>query len=344
MKKLLLIGNNTIHTAGFLEMAGSLVDEVMVLTNRETGHIRWEKMQTVDLSVRKIHSIPSSIRKIRSVIKAFDPDVIHVQQAGTEAWLAVKANNGMKPLVVSALGSDILLTPGKGRLFRKMTKEILKKAEVIICDSAYVAYVIHSLAGDGCCPRVEIIHPGTELPKDLPEKEKMIYSNRMHHDLYRIDQIIRAFADFCKAREKESWKLVIAGSGPQTVTLKGLTDKLKMDGKVEFTGWVDRQKNMDFYRRAMIYVSNPVSDATSVGLLEAMAAGCVPVLSNLPANHEWVIDGYNGVICEHICGTSFRKALSLDGRKISRINREILAGKADKHKNREKYLAIYRAL
>ena len=39
-----------------------------------------------------------------------------------------------------------------------------------------------------------------------------------------------------------------------------------------------------------------MSDSVSVSLLEAMAHGCIPLLSDLPANREWVGDGDNGLV------------------------------------------------
>jgi L-malate glycosyltransferase len=45
---------------------------------------------------------------------------------------------------------------------------------------------------------------------------------------------------------------------------------------------------------AEVFVSVPSSDATSVALLQAMAAGCFPIVSDLPAQRELVEDGVNG--------------------------------------------------
>ena len=45
---------------------------------------------------------------------------------------------------------------------------------------------------------------------------------------------------------------------------------------------------MDELRRATIYLSASLSDSTSVSLLEAMALGAYPVLSDIPANREWI--------------------------------------------------------
>jgi glycosyltransferase involved in cell wall biosynthesis len=48
--------------------------------------------------------------------------------------------------------------------------------------------------------------------------------------------------------------------------------------------------------KAAIYVSVPSSDGTSVTLLEAMAAGAYPVVSDLPGNREWVDPGGGTVV------------------------------------------------
>ena len=40
----------------------------------------------------------------------------------------------------------------------------------------------------------------------------------------------------------------------------------------------------------------PRSDSVSVSVLEAMGHGCIPLLSDLPANRELVRDGVNGLV------------------------------------------------
>ena len=53
---------------------------------------------------------------------------------------------------------------------------------------------------------------------------------------------------------------------------------------------------MSWYARARWYASLPTSDSVSVSVLEALAHGCIPLLSDLPANHELVRHGVNGWI------------------------------------------------
>jgi glycosyltransferase involved in cell wall biosynthesis len=49
-------------------------------------------------------------------------------------------------------------------------------------------------------------------------------------------------------------------------------------------------------RAADLYLALTLSDSTSVSLLEAMACGALPIVSDLPANREWVQSHRNGIL------------------------------------------------
>jgi glycosyltransferase involved in cell wall biosynthesis len=77
----------------------------------------------------------------------------------------------------------------------------------------------------------------------------------------------------------------------------GLTVGRVDEGRqVEFAGHLSAEAQSAWYARAQWWVSLPQSDSVAVSLLEAMAHGCIPLLSDLPANREWVRDGENGLI------------------------------------------------
>jgi glycosyltransferase involved in cell wall biosynthesis len=65
---------------------------------------------------------------------------------------------------------------------------------------------------------------------------------------------------------------------------------------VQFVGRLDAASQAGWYDRARWYLSLPTSDSVSVSVLEAMAHGCVPIVSDLPANRELVRDGDNGLV------------------------------------------------
>ncbi|MEA3477980.1 MAG: glycosyltransferase, partial [Bacteroidota bacterium] len=100
--------------------------------------------------------------------------------------------------------------------------------------------------------------------------------------------------------------------------------------------------NREYYKKAMFYVSVPQSDATSISLLEALAYGCIPVLSDLPANWEWVENGRNGLIVKHLDANFIKKALKLNQPEIAAINRKIIEERGTTEVNRQKFIDIYK--
>jgi glycosyltransferase involved in cell wall biosynthesis len=124
--------------------------------------------------------------------------------------------------------------------------------------------------------------------------------------------------------------------------LKRQAQQFKFSDDIIFKGWLNAEENRSCYSKASVFVSVPDSDATSVSLLEAMSFGCIPVLSNLPANLEWVLDGINGSIVKDLESDFISPVFNLDFEKVIRMNREIISERATKTVSREKFINIYR--
>ena len=101
---------------------------------------------------------------------------------------------------------------------------------------------------------------------------------------------------------------------------RGLADK------VTFTGRVDAPTQAAHYARATWFLSLPQSDSVSVSVLEAMAHGCVPLLSDLPANREVIGDSARGLIVGSLDDLPARMA-ALDALKLAGSNRDWVAAK-----------------
>jgi glycosyltransferase involved in cell wall biosynthesis len=90
-------------------------------------------------------------------------------------------------------------------------------------------------------------------------------------------------------RARPDARLVIGNDGALRPDLERLAGELGISKSVEFVGVVERPKQLaELLGRAAVYVSVPSSDGTSATLLEAMAAGAFPVVSDLPSNSEWI--------------------------------------------------------
>ena len=133
------------------------------------------------------------------------------------------------------------------------------------------------------------------LPAEPAAKEpRLFFANRGLEDIYDPRRVLTLFASVAKAWPDA--RLVVANSGSLDEAVKRQAAQSGLADRVEFVGRLDAATQAAFYARARWYVSVPRSDSVSVSVLEAMAHGCIPVLSDLPANRELVRDGANGLI------------------------------------------------
>ncbi len=352
IKRLLLIGSASVHTWRYLAGIAPHVEEVYLVCNGEVPADRRPANLAGSLLVNFSLARLGTAARIRGFVDALSPDLVHVHQANSVAWHATRALKGRNiPMVLTTWGSDILLLPRKNALMRHMVASNLKAADAITSDSLYMAAVIREMAGDQV--PVQVLNFGMDaMPPapDFTQRPRQVLSCRLHKPLYRIDAILRAWAEVEANARHDDWSLVVAASGEQTAQLQALAGQLSLR-RVTFTGFVSSDVLGRLYADSRVFVSVPRSDATSISLLEAMGHGCLPVLSNLPANGEWVIDGLNGMIVENVQQLAQPLMQAMDQsedsaalQRVADINRELIANKALHQPNMQRFAAIYARL
>lgn len=336
-KKLLLIGGSkgNVHLLNFHRLIASYFDEILVVSNQQMDQA---DVQVLNFELKNPFGMWKNVQKLKSIIRDFQPDVIHVHQANAYGLISSLANQGKKPMVLTTWGSDVLTLPKRSLLHRWMVKYVLKSAVEITADAQFMADAIQGLIGP---TPVLIANFGVEIApmEKVTTREKVIYSNRMHEPLYRIDEIILQATPFLLAHS--DWKLRIAASGSETERLKQLAEEHLPASSVEFVGFQSAQENRANYLASTVYVSIPNTDGTSISLLEAMAYGCLPIVSDLPANREWIENGVNGIISTGNLSEELSQILEMNSRSIQEKNEQIIENKATKKANKEKFEAIY---
>jgi glycosyltransferase involved in cell wall biosynthesis len=71
---------------------------------------------------------------------------------------------------------------------------------------------------------------------------------------------------------------------------------LGLEGQVELLPRLPRPQMAELFRQAHVVVSPSTHDGTPNSLLEAMACGCFPVVSDLESLREWITPGQNGLL------------------------------------------------
>jgi glycosyltransferase involved in cell wall biosynthesis len=339
MRKLLLISSNTIHTYKYLQLVEDFFDEVLLITNEKSSVYDYP---TVELSFNlKIKSLFSTVKVIKKQIELYKPSVIHIHQTNSYAFFALLAcRKSFIPTVLTAWGSDVLLLPNRNFLLKKMVQFNLRNADFLTSDSIYMAQEMEKIVP--LKNRILIANFGIDVTPTNCEKENIIYSNRLHKKLYRVDKIIEAFSLFYT--NNTDWKLVIAATGTETDALKIKAEELNLEHAIEFVGWVQKEDNEHWYSKAKIWVSIPESDATSISLLEAMACGCIPVVSDLPANREWIQSGINGIVVENLESDFLSEVQLINQSEAIVLNQKRIEQDGTKEANRYKFIQLYKTI
>jgi len=336
-KRLLVIGGGkSIHTFNLINLIKDYFSSVMLVTDYKNKDYSYIEQKQINYSLKNPSHIITSTLQIRIIIKQYNPSFIIILQVDTGAFLTLLAKKKNIPSLIIAMGSDILLNPQKGSIHRAMIRFVLRRSKYYNTDAKCVADKMKELIGKNI--DVHLANFGFNNNIQVAVKQKIIYSNRLQKPLYRIENIIRSFAIF--AHKNPDWTLVVAASGEEE-HLNEVIKTLHLEDKVQMVGWLDSQMNNYYYSIATIWVSIPMSDSTPISMIEAMRAECVPIVPDLPAMHEWITDGVNGVIVKDLGGDFFSQVFNLDFQKAIKINRDIAMTYGSKESNQKKFYSIF---
>lgn len=334
--KVLIAGEASVHLRNYCTAIRPYLDTMYLIAETVPNVPETDRSEVVSIRSSNPWAWFSALRSIKKIIAETQPDVIHLHQVNRLALLVSVAARGLGvPIVTTAWGSDVLLVPKRNFVFRFLTRSVLRSSRKITADARVMIDEMLKLDDDSS----KYVHLQYGIDPVTPAvKEKIIYSNRLHEPLYNIDTILRDFAVFSK--KHPDWRLVVAATGSQTQSLRQLADELSITDRITFAGWLDTKQNHANYAKASIYVSIPSSDGTSVSLLEAMSADCIPVVSDLPVTKEWVRDGYNGIIRKK-GSDPFEAALLLDQERCFGYNRELTGGTVNRKNTTKEFFKIY---
>jgi glycosyltransferase involved in cell wall biosynthesis len=240
-----------------------------------------------------------TLPRLAAWLKRLRPDWLHAHYLtshGTLAWLAQSMLGVPGRLVGSAWGRDILVTPAKSRVLRWATRRVLAHCALATSDSQVMARRMRELGAGEVLVfpfGLEAMPPevGPERPAKPPHR---FYANRGLEPLYDPGRVIDVFAEI--AWHWPDAHLVVANDGSQRGAAEQHVRALRLADRVQFVGRLDAQAQAREYAAAQWYLSLPTSDSVSVSVIEAMAWGCIPLVSDLPANRELVQHGDTGLV------------------------------------------------
>ena len=227
---------------------------------------------------------------------------------GTLVWLARRPWRLRGRVLASAWGSDILLTPGRHAAYRWLTSSILRNADLCTSDSQHMTQQMRALGAREVMTFPFGLDALPPVPAQPVREPWLFYANRGLEPIYQPLRVLELF------RSIVSWqpqaRLVMAHDGSLRPELEAWVQREGFGDRVRLVGRLDAAAQAVWYDRAQWYLSLPQSDSVAVSVLEAMAHGCIPLLSDLPANRELVADDAHGWIVPDRLGSAELARLS----------------------------------
>ena len=140
--------------------------------------------------------------------------------------------------------------------------------------------------------------PGRARRRDANERLELVFSNRLAQIQKRIFDVPVIAQKL--SRSALDFRLRIAGAGPDEVELASRFDRLGCANKVEMLGRLSSERVLELLASADIFLLTSDFEGLPMSLLEAMSAGCVPVVYDIHSGvRDAIEDGVNGMFVSH---------------------------------------------
>jgi glycosyltransferase involved in cell wall biosynthesis len=232
-------------------------------------------------------ALPALRKLAADAARRFNPHIVHGHYV-TSYGLWAAACGLDRPTVLTAWGSDILVTPRESRLMRTVVGWSLRHADLITADSLDMVEAIGAYHPAAPCHQILWGADTDRFAPAEPSPDFEVVSLRSWEPNYNIDTILQAFGQLVAQRPLAQARLHLLGGGSMAEALNAQIAELGLGDRVLVHGRVGDVAMVDAIQRSRVSISVPTSDATSVSVLESMACGLPIIASDLPANHQWL--------------------------------------------------------
>ena len=296
MRILLVSDAASVHTQRWAESLRAQGDEVHVASFRPA-----------DIAGVQVHLLPTfgigragyllAVPLLRRLAARLRPGVVHAHYLTSYGFVAAAAR--LRPLVVTAWGSDVLLSPQESAVARGLAGFALRHADEVTTVAAHMNPGVISMGATAA--KITVLPFGVDTvlfkppaaPRAAPQPLRVL-STRSFQPLYSVHTLVEAARQLHTGGMALTLELV--GDGPLCGPLQAQVRAAGLQDLTHFHGHVNHPTLASLLGTAHVYVSTAVSDGSSVSLNEAMACGCFPVVTDIAANTHWVRPGSNGLV------------------------------------------------
>jgi glycosyltransferase involved in cell wall biosynthesis len=316
--------------------------------------VTWELEQggTGLKKVKRAFELLRRLQELKRLIKKEKPALIIAERVTSYGFIASLFYK-YAPVVVAQQGITDIYPPGSFMvpIKKAMQRYAFKQASLI---HAWGEIMTYSMLKAGTDPnKIMVLAKGIDLrqyqfvpaPKD--NTIRAIVTRSLTPD-YRHETILGAFAILKKAHIP--FELILIGDGILKEKLKQSAIDKNIEEEVVFAGRIPNNELPRYLGASDLYISMPCTEGVSASLFEAMAAGCYPIVTDLPGNRAWIMDGINGRLIKVDDVRALAEAINwyannrVEQQGVLLKNREMIETKISFEKNMKTISERYHAL
>ena len=304
MKIIYFSKNYTPHDYRFLSSLSKTNHEVYYL--KLEANTRQVEDRSVPSTVQQIlwaggqrefrwSDLPRLTFDLRRIIKEIKPDLIHTGPIQNCAFIATLS--GFRPVLTMCWGYDLAQDADRNSWMKWVTRYTLKRSAYFVSDAQFTR---KKAVAFGMNPERTVVFPwGVDIKHFTKKTSKRpnvqtftLFCNRTWEEIYGVDVLAKAFVKVASSNRNAN--LVLLGGGSQGARIRQILMNGGVMDRVHFGGQVTYNDLPRWYNMADIYISPSHVDGSSVSLMEALACGVPSLVSDIPGNKEWIVEGENG--------------------------------------------------
>lgn len=276
---------NSVHTVrwvNWLEEEGHDVSIFSLKDGEKCTYFGPEPRLDRSLIINLGSGVRKTTKKLQLLINEFNPDVIHGFFLTNHAFYAARMKK--YPIIVTAMGSDVLVHPRDSKLLSWIIKKTGNNSMKVVCPPLLVDNLV-KLGIEENKIVTNLIGINTDIFKPL-EKEKCVLFSRGFKEIYNPKVVAKAIA--LVQKKEPGIKFYLAGDGPLKQRIKESLE----DYNVEFTGQLEEEELGEIMGKSEVVISSSLSDSIPLTIFEAMACGSILVVSNNHGHRQWDKEEY----------------------------------------------------